>query len=174
MCRKFCTKRLSFSPDRVGFAALSWVLVMSASNLSVKIQRLVPEAQVPQYAHPGDAGADLVAVVDCVIPAGQWLAVPTGLSAEIPIGFELQVRPRSGLAFKKGVTVLNAPGTIDAGYRGEIKVILINHGPEPFEIKAGDKIAQLVVASVVTGLFEEVQELEDSQRGSGGFGSTGV
>lgn len=174
MCRKFCTKKLSFSPDRVGFAALSWVLVMSASNLSVKIQRLVPEAQVPQYAHPGDAGADLVAVVDCVIPAGQWLAVPTGLSAEIPIGFELQIRPRSGLAFKKGVTVLNAPGTIDAGYRGEIKVILINHGPEPFEVKVGDKIAQLVVASVVTGLFEEVQELGDSQRGSGGFGSTGV
>jgi dUTP pyrophosphatase len=147
---------------------------MSSSSLAVKIQRLVPEAQVPQYAHPGDAGADLAAVLDCVIPSGQWLAVPTGLSAEIPIGFELQVRPRSGLAFKKGVTVLNAPGTIDAGYRGEIKVILINHGPESFEIKVGDKIAQLVVASVISGLFEEVLELGDSARGSGGFGSTGV
>lgn len=146
----------------------------ASSSLSVKIQRLVPEAKVPEYAHPGDAGADLAAVVDCVIPAGEWLAVPTGLSAEIPIGYELQVRPRSGLAFKKGVTVLNAPGTIDAGYRGEIKVILINHGSEPFAIKVGDKIAQLVVASVVAGIFEESQELGDSQRGSGGFGSTGV
>jgi dUTP pyrophosphatase len=146
----------------------------AASSLSVKIQRLVPEARVPEYAHPGDAGADLAAVVDCVIPAGEWLAVPTGLSAEIPIGYELQVRPRSGLAFKKGVTVLNAPGTIDAGYRGEIKVILINHGSEPFAIGVGDKIAQLVVASVVTGIFAEAQELGDSQRGSGGFGSTGV
>lgn len=129
---------------------------------------------MPEYAHPGDAGADLAAVVDCVIPAGAWLAVPTGLSAEIPIGYELQVRPRSGLAFKKGVTVLNAPGTIDAGYRGEIKVILINHGSEPFAIEVGDKIAQLVVAAVVTGIFEESQALGDSPRGSGGFGSTGV
>lgn len=147
---------------------------MSAANLPVKIQRLVPEAQIPTYAHPGDAGADLAATVACIIPPGQWLAVPTGLSAEIPIGYELQVRPRSGLAFKKGVTVLNAPGTIDAGYRGEIKVILINHGSEPFGIEVGDKIAQLVVASVVTGVFSETQELGDSDRGSGGFGSTGV
>jgi dUTP pyrophosphatase len=147
---------------------------MFAASLSVKIQRLVPEAKVPEYAHPGDAGADLASVLDCVIPAGEWLAVPTGLSAEIPIGYELQVRPRSGLAFKKGVTVLNAPGTIDAGYRGEIKVILINHGSEPFGIQVGDKIAQLVVASVVTGIFAEAQALGDSQRGSGGFGSTGI
>jgi dUTP pyrophosphatase len=147
---------------------------MSAPSLAVKIQRLVPEAKLPEYAHPGDAGADLASVVDCTIAPGQWLAVPTGLSAEIPIGYELQVRPRSGLAFKKGVTVLNAPGTIDAGYRGEIKVILINHGPESFTIQSGDKIAQLVVASVVTGTFSEVQALGDSQRGVGGFGSTGV
>jgi dUTP pyrophosphatase len=144
------------------------------TNLPIKIQRLVPQAQIPQYAHPGDAGADLVAVVDCVIPAGEWLAVPTGLSAEIPNGYELQVRPRSGLAFKKGVTVLNAPGTIDAGYRGEIKVILINHGSADFAISSGDKIAQLVVSSVTCGNFEEVAELSDSQRGIGGFGSTGI
>jgi dUTP pyrophosphatase len=157
----------------VGFA-LHPAKFFAMTNLPIKIQRLVPHAQIPQYAHPGDAGADLAAVVDCVIPAGEWLAVATGLSAEIPIGYELQVRPRSGLAFKKGVTVLNAPGTIDAGYRGEIKVILINHGSEPFTISSGDKIAQLVVASVTFGEFTEAAELGDSQRGTGGFGSTGV
>jgi dUTP pyrophosphatase len=146
----------------------------SSNSLSVKIKRLVPAAKMPKYEHPGDAGADLASVVACTIPPQQWLAVPTGLSAEIPIGFELQVRPRSGLAFKKGVTVLNAPGTIDAGYRGEIKVILINHGSEPFEINPGDKIAQLVVASVVFGEFTEVTELDETARGSGGFGSTGM
>lgn len=142
-------------------------------TIPISIQRLNPTAQLPIYAHPGDAGADVTAVEDCVIPGGKWLAVPTGLAAEIPIGYEIQVRPRSGLAFKKGVTVLNAPGTIDAGYRGEIKVILINHGQDPFEIKAGDKIAQLVVATVTFGTFQEATTLNDSQRGTGGFGSTG-
>ncbi len=146
----------------------------SLSHLPVKIKRLVPVAQLPRYEHPGDSGADLTAVITCTIEPQQWLAVPTGLSAEIPIGFELQVRPRSGLAFKKGITVLNAPGTIDAGYRGEIKVILINHGSVPFAIKPGDKIAQMVVASVVFGEFTEVTELDESARGSGGFGSTGT
>jgi dUTP pyrophosphatase len=146
----------------------------SLSSLPIKIKRLVPEAQLPRYEHPDDAGADLTAISACTIPPQQWLAVPTGLSAEIPIGFELQIRPRSGLAFKKGITVLNAPGTIDAGYRGEIKVILINHGSAPFEIQPGDKIAQMVVASVVVGQFSEVTELGESARGSGGFGSTGT
>ncbi len=146
----------------------------STSHLPVKIKRLVPSAQLPRYEHPGDAGADLTAVTACIIEPQQWLAVSTGLSVEIPIGFELQIRPRSGLAFKKGITVLNAPGTIDAGYRGEIKVILINHGSAPFEIEPGDKIAQMVVASVVFGAFTEVTELDGSTRGSGGFGSTGT
>jgi dUTP pyrophosphatase len=139
----------------------------------IKIQCLVPEAKLPIYAHPGDAGADLFATEDCEILPGKWLAVATGLAAEISIGYELQVRPRSGLALKKGVTVLNAPGTIDAGYRGEIKVILINHGSEIFVIKSGDKIAQIVVAAVVSGEFTVVTALGDSARGSGGFGSTG-
>ncbi len=146
----------------------------SPSPVPIKFKRLVPAAQLPRYEHPGDAGADLTAAEASTIPPQQWLAVPTGLAAEIPIGFELQVRPRSGLAFKKGITVLNAPGTIDAGYRGEIKVILINHGSSPFEIQPGDKIAQIVVASVVVGQFTEATELDESARGSGGFGSTGT
>ncbi len=144
------------------------------SQAIVKVKRLVPEAKLPKYEHPGDSGADLVAVVDCTLQPMQWLAVPTGISAEVPMGFELQVRPRSGLALKHGVTVLNTPGTVDAGYRGEIKVILLNLGAEPFPITSGMKIAQLVVAPVVRGLFQEVDELSTSQRGSGGFGSTGV
>jgi dUTP pyrophosphatase len=142
-------------------------------DLPIKIQCLLPEARCPQYAHPGDAGADVCAVAAGVIPPGQWLAVPTGLAAEIPRGYEIQVRPRSGLALRHGVTVLNAPGTIDAGYRGEIKVLLINHGSQPFSIQAGDKIAQLVVAQVVQGQFIAGDDLSDSARGQGGFGSTG-
>lgn len=143
-------------------------------QILVKIKRLTPEARLPRYEHPDDSGADLVSVVDCVLQPLQRFAVPTGLAAEVPIGFELQVRPRSGLALKHGVTVLNTPGTVDAGYRGEIKVILINLGSEPFSIQKGDRIAQLVVAPVMAGQFEAVAELSASQRGSGGFGSTGV
>ena len=144
------------------------------SQAIVKIKRLVPEAKLPKYEHPGDSGADLVAVTHSTLQPMQWLAVPTGIAAEIPIGLELQVRPRSGLAIKHGVTVLNTPGTVDAGYRGEIKVILVNLGGEPFQITPGMKIAQLVVAPVVRGQFQEVDELTTSQRGSGGFGSTGI
>ncbi|MDJ0676412.1 MAG: dUTP diphosphatase [Calothrix sp. MO_167.B42] len=144
------------------------------SQTIVKVKRLIPEAKLPKYEHPGDSGADLVAVADCTLQPMQWLAVPTGISAEVPMGFELQVRPRSGLAMKHGVTVLNTPGTVDAGYRGEIKVILVNLGAQPFPITPGMKIAQLVVAPVVRGLFQEVDELTASQRGSGGFGSTGI
>ena len=144
------------------------------SQAIVKVKRLVPEAKLPKYEHPGDSGADLVAVVDCTLQPMQWFAIPPGISAEVPMGFELQVRPRSGLALKHGVTVLNTPGTVDAGYRGEIKVILLNLGAEPFLITSGMKIAQLVVAPVVRGLFQEVDELSTSQRGSGGFGSTGI
>jgi len=144
------------------------------SQAIVKIKRLVPEAKLPKYEHPGDSGADLVAIADYTLKPMQWLAVPTGIAAEFPMGLELQVRPRSGLALKHGVTVLNTPGTVDAGYRGEIKVILVNFGGEPFQITPGMKIAQLVVAPVVRGLFQEVDELTTSQRGSGGFGSTGI
>lgn len=144
------------------------------SRVIVKIKRLVPEAKLPRYEHPGDSGADLAAVNDYTLQPMQWFAVPTGISAEVPAGFELQVRPRSGLALRHGVTVLNTPGTVDAGYRGEIKVILLNLGSEPFHVSKGQKIAQLVVAPVVRGQFEEVNNLTESQRASGGFGSTGM
>jgi dUTP pyrophosphatase len=144
------------------------------SRVIVKIKRLVPEAKLPRYKYPGDSGADLAAVTDYILQLLQWFAVPTGISAEVPAGFELQVRPRSGLALRHGVTVLNTPGTVDAGYRGEIKVILLNLGSEPFHVSKGQKITQLVVAPVVRGQFEEVDNLTESQRGSDGFGSTGI
>lgn len=144
------------------------------SRVIVKIKRLVPEAKLPRYEYPVDSGADLAAVTDYTLQPMQWFAIPTGISAEVPAGFELQVRPRSGLALRHGVTVLNTPGTVDAGYRGEIKVILLNLGSEPFHTSKGQKIAQLVVAPVMRGQFEEVDNLTESQRASGGFGSTGI
>jgi dUTP pyrophosphatase len=144
------------------------------SQVVVKIKRLNDNAKIPRYEHPGDSGADLVSIIDYTLQPLSRFAFPTGLSAEISIGYELQVRPRSGLALKHGITVLNTPGTIDAGYRGEIKVILINLGFEPFHIAQGQKIAQLVIAPVILGQFQEVDELSPSVRGSGGFGSTGV
>ncbi|MBL9097318.1 MAG: dUTP diphosphatase [Alphaproteobacteria bacterium] len=128
----------------------------------------------PAYATAGAAGADLVAAEDASIAPGAVHAVATGIALAIPEGFEGQVRPRSGLALKHSVTVLNAPGTIDADYRGEVKVILINHGAEPFRIARGDRIAQLVVAPVSTARFERVEVLPDTARGQGGFGSTGI
>lgn len=131
---------------------------------------------LPTYAHGGDAGADIRAVLDksISIPPHGWEAVPTGLYADIPYGWEIQIRPRSGLAFKKGISVLNSPGTIDANYRGEIKVILVNHGVEPFIVEDGDRIAQMVVAPVIQAEFGVTDELSETDRSSGGFGSTGV
>lgn len=131
---------------------------------------------LPSYAHEGDAGADIRAVLDedIVVPPHEWVAVPTGLYAEIPVGWEIQVRPRSGLALKKGITVLNSVGTVDSNYRGEIKVILVNHSGEPFRVQDGDRVAQMVVAPVTRAEFVEVDELSDTDRSSGGFGSTGV
>jgi dUTP pyrophosphatase len=140
----------------------------------VKVRRIDPEARIPRYEHPGDSGADLYSLVDCVLQPSERKAIPTGLCAEVPIGFELQIRPKSGLALGNGVTVLNTPGTIDAGYRGEIKVITINLGSEAYPIKKGQKIAQIVVAPVIQADFEEVGELSESKRGTGGFGSTGI
>lgn len=130
---------------------------------------------LPAYQTEHAAGADVCAAVDEPItlkPGGREL-IATGFACEIPAGYELQVRPRSGLAYRHGVTVLNTPGTIDADYRGEIKVLLINHGPEPFEIKRGERIAQLVLAPVTQAAFEESQSLSNTTRGQGGFGSTG-
>jgi dUTP pyrophosphatase len=129
---------------------------------------------LPTRATTGAAGADLVAAEDATIFAGAVHAVATGIALAIPAGYEGQVRPRSGLALKHGVTVLNAPGTIDADYRGEVKVILINHGPEAFRVSRGDRIAQLVVARVSAAHFERVDVLPETARGDGGFGSTGI
>lgn len=131
---------------------------------------------MPTYASSGSAGADLCAFVDKPVslePGGR-LAVPTGLELQIPEGFEGQVRPRSGLAAKHGVTVLNSPGTIDSDYRGEIKVVLINFGDEPYTIENGARIAQLIIAPVTRADYEPAGSLDSSERGAGGFGSTGV
>ncbi|WP_102960303.1 dUTP diphosphatase [Mangrovicella endophytica] len=130
---------------------------------------------LPAYETAGAAGADLRAALGepLVIEPGARALVPSGLAVEIPQGFEIQVRPRSGLAAKHGVTVLNAPGTIDSDYRGELMAILVNLGPEPFTIRHGDRIAQLVVAPVVQASFDGAEALSDTARGSGGFGSTG-
>lgn len=144
------------------------------NTTAVRFKRLGPQAMLPVYATPGAAGMDVRSAVDVTLGTGTWAAIGTELSVEIPPGFEIQVRPRSGLAAKHGVTVLNAPGTIDSDYRGEIKVILINHGPTPFEIQAGDRIAQLVVAKVPAITIEDAESLSETERGTGGLGSTGV
>ncbi len=129
--------------------------------------------QLPAFAHRGDAGADLVSAEALTIEPGHRALVSTGLSMAIPQGHGGFVLPRSGLAVRTGVSVLNAPGLIDAGYRGEVKVALINHGEEPFEILVGDRIAQLVVMAVETPEYTQTDTLETTQRGAGGFGSTG-
>ena len=142
--------------------------------MKLKIKRLNDEAIIPQYARKGDAGMDLFSISEHVLKHGERCLVSTGLSFEIPEGYEVQIRPRSGLALKKGISLVNSPGTIDAGYRGEIGIIIINHGREDFEIKKGDKIAQAVINKFETGEIEEVEELENSDRGEGGFGSSGT
>jgi len=129
--------------------------------------------ELPAYATDGAAGMDVVSAEDVILAPGARHAVATGLSIAIPPGFEIQVRPRSGLAFKHGISVPNAPGTIDSDYRGELKVILINLGAEPFEIVRGDRVAQLVLAPVTRASWLKVDELDATARGEGGFGSTG-
>ena len=142
--------------------------------MTVKVLRTDPEAQLPAYAHPGDAGMDVRSSEDVTLAPGARALVRTGLVLELPPDAEAQVRPRSGLALKHGVTVLNTPGTIDAGYRGEVGVILVNLGAEPFVVEKGMKIAQLVVAPVAQAEVVEVSAVDATDRGAGGFGSTGV
>ena len=144
-------------------------------EVAVRIRRL-PHGEglpLPAYATPGAAGMDVVAAEEATLAPGGRHAVATGFSVAIPEGFEIQVRPRSGLALKHGITVPNTPGTIDSDYRGELKVILINHGGEPVPIHRGDRIAQLVLAPVTLAAWVEVAELDETERGAGGFGSTG-
>lgn len=142
--------------------------------MTIKFKRIHPEATLPAYAHEGDAGMDVRSVEELEILPGARALVHTGLVMMLPPGWEAQVRPRSGLALKHGVTVLNTPGTIDAGYRGEVGVILANFGSEPFRVAKGDKVAQIVVAPVVRAGIVEAAEVDDTERGAGGFGSTGV
>ena len=142
--------------------------------MKVRICRTDPAAQLPAYAHPGDAGMDVRSVVDLTIAPGERALVRTGLVLMLPPNAEAQVRPRSGLALKHGVTVLNTPGTIDAGYRGEVGVILVNLGDAPFKVEKGMKVAQLVVSPVAQAEIVEVSVVDATDRGAGGFGSTGV
>lgn len=144
-------------------------------TIRIQIARL-PHGEglpLPSYATPGAAGMDVVAAEFLDLGPGQRHAVATGFRVAIPEGYEIQVRPRSGLAFKHGISVPNTPGTIDSDYRGELKILLINHGTESFTIRRGDRIAQLVPAAVTLASFDEVEELDDTHRGAGGFGSTG-
>lgn len=142
--------------------------------MTVLFKRVHPQAVLPAYAHPGDAGMDLCACEEALLAPGRSALVRTGLIMQLPEGFEAQVRPRSGLALRYGLTLLNTPGTIDAGYRGEIGVILINHGIEPFQVAPAMRIAQMVIAPIVRATIEEAGTLDETRRGSGGFGSTGV
>ncbi len=152
-------------------------------TVDLKIKRLDPKAIIPAYAHDGDAGFDLSAIVlektsdsytdkTTILPGQKYIA-KTGLAFAVPSGYELQVRPRSGLAYKHGITVINSPGTVDSGYRGEVMVILLNTGTEPFEIKTGDRIAQAVINKLPKVSIREVEDLDETERGADGFGSTG-
>ncbi len=142
--------------------------------VEVLVRRLDPDLPLPAYAHPGDAGADLVTTQDVVLEPGQRAMVPTGVAIALPAGYAAFVHPRSGLAHRFGVGVVNAPGTVDAGYRGEIKVLLVNHDrTDTVRLRRGDRIAQLVVQRVERARFHEVELLPGSARGEGGHGSTG-
>jgi dUTP pyrophosphatase len=143
-------------------------------RVKVKVLRLIDSAKLPRYEHEDDSGLDLFALEDQEISSGKAVLIGTGISLELPPGTEAQIRPRSGLALKYSITVLNTPGTVDAGYRGEIGVILINHGQQSFKVLKGMKIAQMVIVPVIRAEIEEVDSLSETIRGEGGFGSTGV
>ncbi len=144
--------------------------------IEVKVKKLHPQAVIPAYMTEHAAGMDLCTVVEApiVLQPGERTLLPTGLAMEIPPGYEGQVRPRSGLALKKGIALVNSPGTIDADYRGEIGIIIINHGAEPVELLPGDRVAQLIIAPVTQAVLVETADLNDSDRSGGGFGHTGV
>ncbi len=142
--------------------------------VEILVQRLDDEVPLPSYAHPGDAGADLTTTVDVRLEPGERAMVPTGIAVALPEGYVALVHPRSGLAARFGLSIVNAPGTVDAGYRGEIKVMLVNLDPRtPVELRRGDRIAQLVIQQVEHARFVAVERLPDSVRGDGGYGSTG-
>ncbi len=142
-------------------------------SVRLKVQRIKQNAVLPKYANCGDAGMDLFSTEYYKLNPGERCLVSTGLKFEVPFGYELQIRPRSGLALKKGVSLVNTPGTLDSGYRGELGLIVINHGQEILEISSGDKIAQAVLNKIEIADIEEVNKLNESQRGEQGFGSSG-
>jgi len=142
--------------------------------MKLKILKLTDLAIIPKYEHPDDSGLDLFAIEELEIPSGESKLIHTGISIQLPQGTEAQIRPRSGLALNHQITVLNTPGTVDEGYRGEIGVILINHGMHSFRVTKGMKIAQMVITPVIHVEVEEVDELSNTSRGVGGFGSTGI
>lgn len=140
----------------------------------IKFVKMHEDAHIPKYAHKSDAGMDLYSTESTQLLAGEFKVIKTGLQMSLPFGFEAQVRPRSGLAAKYGVTVLNTPGTIDADYRGEVGVILINHGKNTFKIEKGDRIAQMIISKLTKFSVQQVTTLDKTKRGEGGFGSTGI
>lgn len=143
-------------------------------EINVKILREASTIEIPEYATAGSAGVDICSTMYCIIKPGEQALIPTGLKLAIPEGYEAQIRPRSGLALNQKITIPNSPGTIDSDYRGEIRVLLKNEGEEPFTLSFGDRIAQMVFVPVVRAKFEDVKTLNDTKRGSGGFGSTGM
>ncbi len=160
--------------DTLHVEATAPAVTSSAPTLRVQLKMLDPDLEAPSYAHPGDAGADLRARVDVVLQPGERKLVPTGVAIALPEGFVALIHPRSGLATKHGLTIVNAPGTVDAGYRGEIAVTLLNtDAKQSIELGRGDRIAQMVIQRVEYAQFISVNELSGSVRGTGGFGSTG-
>ncbi|MBQ7154953.1 MAG: dUTP diphosphatase [Synergistaceae bacterium] len=147
---------------------------MPQHEITVKIWREAATIKIPEYATPGSAGVDLCSMKYCIIKPGELTMIPTGIRLAIPEGYEGQIRPRSGLALNHRIIIPNAPGTIDSDYRGEIMIMLMNMGEDPFSISFGDRIAQLVFVPVAHANFEPVKQLDATQRGSGGFGSTGI
>lgn len=142
--------------------------------IPIKIKKLSEDAIIPHYAHEGDAGMDVYSIENITLKPRERALIKTGLSFEIPKGFEIQVRPKSGLALKYGLTIVNTPGTLDSGYRGELGIILLNTNNQDYEIKKGEKIAQIILARYEEAQIQEVTELTDTSRGEGGFGSTGL
>ena len=164
----------TFHVEATAAGAAAPAVVSSAPTLQVQLKMLDPDLEAPSYAHPGDAGADLRARVDVVLQPGERKLVPTGVAIALPEGFVALIHPRSGLATKHGLTIVNAPGTVDAGYRGEIAVTLLNtDAKQSIELGRGDRIAQMVIQRVEYAQFIPVNELSGSVRGTGGFGSTG-
>lgn len=150
------------------------VELVGYKNMKLKIKKIDDSAIIPNYAHNTDSGMDLYSIEDKIIRPGETALIKTGLKIELPQNTEAQIRPKSGIALKNSVTVLNTPGTIDEGYTGEIQVILINHGERVYKVNKGEKIAQMVIMPVIRVQVEEVNELQETSRGLGGFGSTGL